>query len=291
MSQIIEIIGGNPPKKRKTANLEQESNPVSVSDPVTRPEAENPAPAAKMSRNYSESKFKCPKCGTKTSDLPTLRNHLRHKHSSLRFRCGVCAKDFKQRRPAVIHQKTVHGAESEILEVGQPAGDELEDLQSLDPTPYACDQCPGRFCQPRALRAHMEKVHLANEPIVCPEAECGVTVLRKELHRHRIDVHPTAAKPHMCEICGARFATLHVVQQHHAYSHSEERPFACPHCPKTFKGRYEMVSHSRMHLGKPFQCQECGSDFSKFSQLEKHKACCPPPMEGEEGAGEGENQE
>ncbi|XP_047471704.1 protein bric-a-brac 1-like isoform X7 [Penaeus chinensis] len=52
---------------------------------------------------------------------------------------------------------------------------------------------------------------------------------------------------------------------------TEERPFPCPYCPLSFKRRYTMQEHVRIHMGsRPYACRSCGKTFTQRSSLLKH---------------------
>ena len=44
---------------------------------------------------------------------------------------------------------------------------------------------------------------------------------------------------------------------------NENKPFACDICGKSFKTKFVMVNHRRIHTGeKPFECEVCKKMFS-----------------------------
>ncbi|XP_069949437.1 protein tramtrack, beta isoform isoform X8 [Cherax quadricarinatus] len=52
---------------------------------------------------------------------------------------------------------------------------------------------------------------------------------------------------------------------------TEERPFPCPYCPLSFKRRYTLQEHVRIHIGaRPYACRSCGKTFTQRSSLLKH---------------------
>lgn len=52
---------------------------------------------------------------------------------------------------------------------------------------------------------------------------------------------------------------------------TEERPFPCPYCHLSFKRRYTLQEHVRIHIGaRPYACRSCGKTFTQRSSLLKH---------------------
>ncbi|XP_046396142.1 zinc finger protein 345-like isoform X2 [Ischnura elegans] len=57
----------------------------------------------------------------------------------------------------------------------------------------------------------------------------------------------------------------------HMSVHSDDHPFRCHHCGKTFAMKDRLRLHVRVHTGeKPYNCNRCGKSFARGGQLQQH---------------------
>ena len=61
----------------------------------------------------------------------------------------------------------------------------------------------------------------------------------------------------------------------HQKIHTDEKPFTCPHCAKTFRERSNLVRHERIHTSeKPYSCPKCQKAYSTNHGLKYHLPRC-----------------
>ena len=63
--------------------------------------------------------------------------------------------------------------------------------------------------------------------------------------------------------------------QRHLLIHSEDRPYKCKFCPKTFRHLFTRIEHERIHTGeKPHKCAFCDRAFAQNSTHRWHEKIC-----------------
>ncbi|KAI5746243.1 hypothetical protein M8J77_001420 [Diaphorina citri] len=121
-----------------------------------------------------------------------------------------------------------------------------------DGPPYVCPQCDKVYTKKSSLYMHLSAKHdkIKSEPVVCNE--CGKSVLHIQHHMRECHLYPEV-RPHMCDLCGARFKKSSALKQHRPIHTGEKH--ICPVCGRGFTQRGDMRKHQRnMHdpanLGK-----------------------------------------
>ncbi|XP_049431835.1 zinc finger protein 501-like [Epinephelus fuscoguttatus] len=131
----------------------------------------------------------------------------------------------------------------------------LKQHMSCHDKPFSCDQCDKRFHREKTLQTHLQrhKVKQQERSKCCRAAAVTDSSDSRGIWRHTC--YATNA-----DVLFLRFRV-----------HSEERPFRCTDCGKTFKLKRELVQHQVVHTGeKPFRCEECGAEFSGSCAFKTH---------------------
>ncbi|XP_058065928.1 uncharacterized protein LOC131215554 [Anopheles bellator] len=205
----------------------------------------------------------CQLCSFKTPVLARLLNTHMLIHSDERnFKCGVCAKAFKNNKQLRNHRRSHRDPSSVALgdDEGTDSGAEKppkkrskksvstgasESQQAL--SQVKCVNCPQLFTSPRQLRLHVEAKHPAT-------------------------VAPNATGKYRCTICGLLFETRYQLNKHSA-KHSEEKRFKCDHCEYTTNEHNAFRRHKMRHNTKGahlYQCSHCDYTCIQSTTYRRH---------------------
>jgi len=140
--------------------------------------------------------------------------------------------------------------------------------------PLRCHECGKMFTRQMRYDEHL-RTHTGERPYICNFADCNKTFIRKtHVERHvltHLDVKPVACSAG----CGKTFTTLQKMRKH-LTSHDRQ----CTECNRKFKSESLYDLHMRFHTEASVSCPECPELFSDFDKCVRHMARChdPKPM-------------
>lgn len=83
----------------------------------------------------------------------------------------------------------------------------------------------------------------------------------------------TNERPYKCKFCEKSFTQLGNAKT--MLRHTGEKPYACQFCPKAYSCQDHLKCHTRIHTGeKPYLCHSCSKTFAYSNALRSHIAFC-----------------
>ncbi|XP_065566492.1 PR domain zinc finger protein 5-like isoform X1 [Artemia franciscana] len=176
--------------------------------------------------------FECGDCGKR---FATERKVTRHLAVHQQFLCPFCNKMFRYNHVMRRHIRTCHASTSDTL--------------------YLCPGCDKTFGCPDQMKRHM-LVHNTEDQ---KKFACDMCPMRfnysHTLKRHKMGVHNLLPPEKLlsCEFCTKLFKSKDMLKRHYR-SHTNERPYTCQHCERSFQfafvlRRHMMTTHSAEMIG------------------------------------------
>lgn len=191
-----------------------------------------------------ENSHSCMHCDYKTPFFNSLLSHTHRLHNNRSIICDICGKSFPTTPNLKLHINRSHN------------GPRIK-----------CKLCEETFTNFQMKRIHEAKVHKINE-FKC--VECDVTFpspyMRK---RHMTKDHNRVE--YKCEICNMSFIWKNHMVKHVQSVHTKECLIPCDICGEKFDVRYmstHMICHSN---NKPFECTICKKSFPRKKTLKVHE--------------------
>lgn len=125
--------------------------------------------------------------------------------------------------------------------------------------------------QPRIKKQHKKRVKVNKNKLMC--SNCG----RKCLSSSALSIHMrshTNERPYQCPSCNKSYKDAGTLKRHVDRNHlqNRERKFICENCGKRFYAKRDIQVHMRVHTGEtPYSCPICPAHFTQMSAMLRHK--------------------
>ncbi|XP_028156444.1 zinc finger protein 605-like [Ostrinia furnacalis] len=193
----------------------------------------------------------CLQCEETFNHFGHLLNHIHQSHIDAdkhKFLCEICGQGFADKWVVATHIKHVHRLQQ-------------------------CKYCPEVFQTQYAMDKHVGTVH-KTEKFKCPMCP-KILPTRYMKKRHLAMAHDCKSAQLTCDLCGVVFTRNNKLVMHKKRVHFKEKNVACDVCGGFFFDADSLKKHQISHSqDKPFQCDICPKSFKRKSGLAMHISQC-----------------
>ncbi|KAI8793503.1 zinc finger protein 665 [Biomphalaria glabrata] len=258
--------------------------------------------------DMDQSQFSCPICTFMFDTPEELQNHMNYHDEIKPYKCEECGRGFRSKNVLQKHMqlhKTNHDCKCEICGVqlitrsGYNAHLRGHRNQEIIQASLMCDSSAGASKENPGLEPALEILQRFKEKTESKydemrQSEDGSTGTY-QLPKAKVKTYPCplcgmmfhsggakfqahAKKVHKdaefikCTKCTKCFLGKENLDRHIKLHKMYTETFPCDECGKTFRRKYALLVHKRMHTFKKFlKCDICGQEFRFVSEVDKHK--------------------
>ncbi|XP_077170629.1 zinc finger protein 646 [Paroedura picta] len=244
--------------------------------------------------------YLCEECGMGFDQASHLESH-KQTHQLGIYQCSLCPKEY----PSLLALKNhFHGhAKATALSRGSPGGSDGAEEQ-----PFLCSLCGMIFPNEEDLQQHHNSAHEEGEGQAGGE-DAELKTVASVREEEAEDPGEEQLLSHICGYCGETFDDMASLEEH-SEGHQEEkaaaladtsiqlrraprpeedpprlspaetpiasgdpsddRPYACSQCGKTYRHGGSLVNHKKIHQIGDYQCAICQRQYPNLSAYRNH---------------------
>lgn len=216
--------------------------------------------------------YKCCQCSASRLSAKSFLDHVSN-HVSKRFKCHICAKGYSHQHLLDEHLLIKHTplSDHEKVDLRCPKAD--CDFQT-DYRPTLKSHQRLAHAKPRPLKSSLN-----TERVTCPN--CHKILKKWYYHQYHKKTCSFGDVVYQCDTCHQDgFASKDTLENHIRAIHTDERPFVCEYCPKSYATQMSLSGHrARIHNmnksgefvpKKMFPCDVCGKLLTSRTKLLHH---------------------
>ncbi|XP_067653491.1 uncharacterized protein [Haliotis asinina] len=211
----------------------------------------------------------CGLCGYKFVNVNLLTRHVKAHYREKPFSCDMCSKKYARRDELVKHRMS-----HQAVVVNKPKQERRKFLPRTKSGKYPCHLCKEQFKTYQSRYTH----------VLCHESDDAATSKKVDTDKPRDKSRmskPTDKANVTCDVCGLVLSgPRHLVR--HKLIHTNERPWLCQECGKSFlrsddlrvhqRRQHSNIVNSDTNMESKFRkvCPFCKRVFTSFNSFRNH---------------------
>ena len=201
--------------------------------------------------------YVCKECGKECKYYRNAVAHIAQFHEKKDLcSCRICGKAISYSSNLKSHYKEVHG----VLDLGREICRETYQI-------HECRVCEKKFKRKSHLTIHLTTHNQERTNYPCPECNNSFVSIHT-LKRHK-RIHIETQNLHKCQNCPKQFKLERYLKEHMKV-HADRETYSCDFCMKSFYSKKHLKRHVDTHNQNRYYCQNCGQDFSRKDNLNRH---------------------
>jgi len=230
--------------------------------------------------------FICNDCDKCFFTRSAISDHVLIHMEGTRYMCEICGKRFKTSRSNAQHKLLQHKKyfrcnrcnrgfthEAKLnshYNICQVINQEQNESKVFEPVErFFCNICNSNIKSSSEISILFHKAkHEGKDGVEC--RFCNFLCKNACIYKNHLLIH-TNQRPYACTQCTKSFRTKGCLVQH-MLVHGDEYKYTCQYCGKKSKKLTTHVNHVNIHTDtKPYKCPDCDRPFRQLSDMKKHR--------------------